>query len=557
MAPRILVIDDEQGIRNVLTSLLKEKGFEITSASSAAEGLKLLTQSFYNVIVLDVILPDMMGTELLDKIESTSSDSEVVLITGHASLETAIQAVRKRTYDYILKPFKLGQLLEAIDGALEHQRLTIENRRMLEQLKFLNNISSQLIKTLELDSILKQLLYQSMNFFRADSGAIYLRSNNVWTLRQYTGVTKKFVNDFGVLPPEHPIVKEASNARVSFTASGSINGASGSSWASIPLVYADRPLGVMVLTVKSGRLFDEEDKRLLAIVGAQAGSYIYNSVLYGQAEETRIFLEGLVRNTADSIITYSLDGKVKTWNEAATKVFGYSEKEAIGRYMPVIPESQLDDMRQIMARVGNGDLVTNLETQCRRKDGTMMPVQVTYSPIRDASGKVVGITSISRDVTLLRQVEEEQLRSRVLEAKAKIREVLIDVIPMLMKRQVPEAERNDFISMLSKKLEEVLYDDYLGGIENVDMKTMGEVVAHVLNDLGGKFTSEVKGDEIVVLGNKCPWNNDVRRNPVTCMLTKSIAARFAKKAWGGAKVTVTQSMANKDDCCRVIIKRAV
>jgi len=217
----------------------------------------------------------------------------------------------------------------------------------------------------------------------------------------------------------------------------------------------------------------------------------------------------------------------------------------------------LDEMRQIMAKVGNGDAVTNLDTTRRRKDGVMVPVLATYSPIRDASGKVVGITSISRDVTLLRQMEEEQLRSRVLEAKAKIREVLIDVIPLLMKRQVPEPERNDFILLLSRKLEEVLYDDYLGGMENVDLKTMGGVVANVLNDLGGKFTSEVNGDEIVVLGSKCPWDNDVRRNPVTCMLTKSISARFAKKAWGGAKVTVVQSLANKDDCCRIIIKRTV
>jgi PAS domain S-box-containing protein len=557
MAPKVLVIDDEEGIRNVLTSLLKEKGFEITSASSASDGLKLISQRFFNVVVLDVILPDMLGTQVLDKIAITSPDTEVVLITGHASLETAIQAVRKGTYDYILKPFKLGQLLESIDGALEHQRLTIENRRMLEQLKFLNNISSQLIKTLDLDAVLKQLLYQSMNFFRADSGAIYIRNGSTWTLRQYTGVTKKFVTDFGVLPTDHPIVKEASNARVSFTSSNGGNGVPTSSWASVPLTYGDKPLGAMVLTVKSGRLFDDEDKRFLAIVGAQAGSYIYNSVLYNQAEETRVFLDGLVRNTADSIITYSLDGKVKTWNEASSRVFGYSEKEAIGRYMPVVPEDQLDQMRLIMSKVGNGDVVADLEAMRRKKDGDLVPMMATYSPIRDASGKVVGITSISRDVTLMRQMEKDQLRSRVLEAKTKIREVLIDVIPLLMKRQVPESERNDFILLLSCKLEEALYDDYLGGKVNVDMKTMGEAVASVFNDLGGKFTSEVKGDEIIVLGTKCPWDNDVRRNPVTCMLTKSVAARFAKRAWGGSKVTVSQSMANKDDCCRVIIKRAV
>ncbi|MDD1756800.1 MAG: response regulator [Methanomassiliicoccales archaeon] len=554
MPPKILIVDDEPGIRNVLTSLLKERGFETATAGTAAEGLKAVSEDNYNVIVLDIILPDAAGTQILDKLDKASPDSEVVLITGHASLDTAIQALRNKSYDYIQKPFRLGQLLEAIEGALEHQRLTLENRRMLEQLKFLNNISSQIVKTLDLDAVLKQLLYQSMNFFSADSGAIYLKNGQQWMLRQYSGVTKRFVTEFGALASDHPIVRDAANARVSIT-DGS-NGHSGSSWASVPLMYLERPLGVMILTVKSGKRFDDEDKRLLSIVGAQAGSYIYNSVLYGQAEETRNYLEGLIRNTAESIITYSLDGRVKTWNDAAAQTYGYSEKEAIGRYMIIIPEDKLDEVRHILARVGNGEIVNNYETLRRRKDGTLIPVMVTYSPVKDASGKVVGISTISRDVTIMHQMEQEQVRTKVLEAKSKIREIIIDVVPLLMRRQIPEAERNEFISLLSTRLEETIYDDYLGGKEKIELDTMGESIARVFNDLGGEFTSQVEGDEVVITGKRCPWANESRRNPVTCMLTKSISARFAKRAWGGAKVQVTKTLANKDDCCRIVIKRS-
>ena len=397
MAPKILVVDDEPGIRSILTSLLKERGFETSTASTAMEGLKAISNEFYNVIVLDLILPDAAGTQILDKIERTSPDSKVVLITGHASLDTAIEALRKKSYDYIQKPFKLGQLLESIDGALEHQRLTIENRRMLEQLKFLNNISSQIVKTLDLDSVLKQLLYQSMNFFRADSGAVYLKSGDWWTLRQYSGVTKKFITEFGILPQDHPIVRDASSSHVRITDGN--NGYSGGSWASVPLMYLDSPLGLMILTIKTGRRFDEEDKRLLSIVGAQAGSYIYNSVLYSEAQQTRSFLEGLVRNSADAIITYSLDGKVTTWNDSAARIFGYQEKEALGRYMPIVPEEQLEAARQVFARVGNGEVVTENEALRRRKDGSLVPVTLSYSPVKDSSGKVVGISSISRMVT--------------------------------------------------------------------------------------------------------------------------------------------------------------
>jgi PAS domain S-box-containing protein len=164
-------------------------------------------------------------------------------------------------------------------------------------------------------------------------------------------------------------------------------------------MYLDSPLGLMILTIKTGRRFDEEDKRLLSIVGAQAGSYIYNSVLYSEAQQTRSFLEGLVRNSADAIITYSLDGKVTTWNDSAARIFGYQEKEALGRYMPIVPEEQLEAARQVFARVGNGEVVTENEALRRRKDGSLVPVTLSYSPVKDSSGKVVGISSISRMVT--------------------------------------------------------------------------------------------------------------------------------------------------------------
>jgi PAS domain S-box-containing protein len=312
----------------------------------------------------------------------------------------------------------------------------------------------------------------------------------------------------------------------------------------------------MILTVKLGKRFDDEDKRLLSIVGAQAGSFIYNSVLYGQAEETRSYLDGLVRNTAEAIITYSLDGRVKTWNDAAAKTFGYMEKEALGRYMPIIPEDKLEDVRKLLSKVGQGEVVSNYETMSRRKDGILIPVMITYSPVKDSNGKVVGISSISRDVTIMHQMEQEQVKTKVLEAKSRIREVLIDVIPLLMRRKIPEEERNEFISLLSARLEEAIYDDYLGGKENIDLATMGQSIAQVFNDLGGEFSAKVEGDEIVVIAKRCPWGNETRRNPVTCMLTKSVSARFAKRAWGGAKVHMTKTLANKDDCCRIVIKKS-
>jgi PAS domain S-box-containing protein len=553
MTPKILVIDDESGIRDILGQLLRYHGYEVVTAGTAEEGLKALSESFFNIIVLDIRLPDTPGTVLLDKVEEIAPKAKVLLITGHPSVETAIRALRKRTYDYIQKPFKLGQLLESIEGAMEDQRLVVEKERILEQLKFLNDMAGHMDKTMDLDVVLKQLLSLNMSYFKADSGAIYLKNDSRFLLRQHIGVTKKFIAEFGSLPLDHPIVKEAANSRISFAANQ--NGGGGSSWASVPLICMDRPLGVMVLTARGGGWFDEEAKRLLGIVGAQVGSTIHNSMLYSQAQETRDYLEGLIQNTADAIITYGLDGTVRTWNEAASRIYGYREEEAVGRPLVNVPDGQLKEMNDIMRRVVAGETVSNHRTVLRKKDGASIPVAVTYSPVRNAEGTVVAVSSISRDVTLAEQAVQEAERCKVQESGMKLREVVNTLIPLLMRRSLPEDERKKLVSVLSEKLERAMYQNYFGNGGTKDLRTVGVGITEMFNDLGGQFDSVVEDDRIIITASKCPWENGIHRNPANCMLTKALITRFAVRALGNARVSVVQTLANKDGRCQVTVHR--
>ena len=552
MPTKILVIDDESGIRDILSQLLRYHGYEVLTAGTAEEGLKALNGSPFNVIVLDIHLPDTPGTVLLDKIEEVAPQAKVVLITARPSVETAIRALRKRTYDYIQKPFKLGQLLESIEGAMEDQRIVEEKERILRQLKFLNDMAGQMDKTMDLDAVLKQLLTLNMGYFKADSGAIYLRQESRFALRQHIGVTKKFIAEFGSLPLDHPIVREAAESRISIAEN---NNGGGNSWAAVPLICMDRPLGVMVLTTRSGSWFDEEAKRLLGIVGAQVGSTIHNSMLYSQAQETRDYLEGLIRNTADAIVTYKLDGTVRTWNEAAAAVYGYGEEEAVGRSLVNVPGSSLLEIGQIMKKVAAGETVSNHHTVHLRKDGGSIPVVVTYSPVRNADGAVVAVSAISRHVDQKEKAEEEQLKCEPRAPDMKLRQVVNALVPMLMRRALPEAERNRCVSVLSDKLVQALYDDYLDDDKPIDLEALGRGITGMFNDLGGQFDSEVQQDSMVITALRCPWENDAQRSPANCMLTKALITRFAVHAWGSARVSLSQSLANNDECCRITIHR--
>jgi DNA-binding NtrC family response regulator len=118
---RILIVDDDDGIRTVLTKILKLEGYTVDNASTGRQGLKLVDESFYNLLLLDIWLPDMKGTEILAKMKDATPKTLRVMITGSPSVETAVEAINRLADGYILKPFDIDKMLERIRSLLEHQ----------------------------------------------------------------------------------------------------------------------------------------------------------------------------------------------------------------------------------------------------------------------------------------------------------------------------------------------------------------------------------------------------------------------------------------------------
>ena len=142
---RILVVDDEESLRELLHSLLTDEGYQVTTASSAEEALELFSPTPYPVVLADIRLEGMNGIDLLRKIKALNEDSQVVLITSHASLNTAIEALRAGVYDYIIKPFDdLEQITTLVRHAWEKAQLVLENRHLIEKLQANNKILREL-----------------------------------------------------------------------------------------------------------------------------------------------------------------------------------------------------------------------------------------------------------------------------------------------------------------------------------------------------------------------------------------------------------------------------
>ncbi len=132
-------------------------------------------------------------------------------------------------------------------------------------------------------------------------------------------------------------------------------------------------------------------------------------------------LAAIVESSDDAIISKSLDGIIETWNEGAERIFGYKANEVIGKPITIlIPEDRQDEEPGILARVRRGERVEHYETVRRRKDGNLIDISLTISPIRNAEGAIVGASKISRDITAQKQAEERmKLLAREVDHRAK------------------------------------------------------------------------------------------------------------------------------------------
>ena len=135
VVPSVLVIDDEEIMREVMARLLTDEGYDVKTAVNGEEGLKLLSESTFDLVLLDLMLPGMGGLAALKEIAQTFPDVVVIMITAYASIENAVTATKSGAFDFVTKPFKNDELLLVVKNGLEKRQLQMENRQLKKTLK--------------------------------------------------------------------------------------------------------------------------------------------------------------------------------------------------------------------------------------------------------------------------------------------------------------------------------------------------------------------------------------------------------------------------------------
>jgi two-component system nitrogen regulation response regulator NtrX len=132
---KILVIDDEAGIRSSLRGILEDEGFAVTTTDTGENGLDILKNENFDLVLLDIWLPQMSGLDVLAKIKVAEEDSQVVMISGHGSIATAVKATKLGAFDFLEKPLSLEKVVLTVKNALRQKKLEVENIQLRERVQ--------------------------------------------------------------------------------------------------------------------------------------------------------------------------------------------------------------------------------------------------------------------------------------------------------------------------------------------------------------------------------------------------------------------------------------
>lgn len=356
--PRVLVVDDEKFIRDILADFLGMEGYVVRTADDGVSAITELRRTRYDMVISDLKMPNMGGLELLREVNQSNPDTLTVIMTGFGTVETAIDAMKRGAYDYILKPFKVEEIVHIVQRGLEKQRLAAENLRLREALS-LYKVSEAIAASLSLGEVISTVENSALNEVRADAVSTWLDDGGGGYFERSVASALPFEGEMhGQLDPKviiprlasgDPMVIHGSRATQLFCEQPK---QVVSSVAVVPLKMRERLLGwIAAISLTAAKRFDEGQRKLLSIIASRAAAAIENARLYEDLRAT---------------FQQTIQGLAQTIDKMDRYTAGHSERVAryavaLARWLD-LPEEQVEVVRHsaLMHDIGKLGCVMNL-----------------------------------------------------------------------------------------------------------------------------------------------------------------------------------------------------
>lgn len=331
---KILVVDDERRMCESLQTLLSKVGYEVTTAEESEEALKRIKNDSFDLVITDIKMPKADGLEILKAARKKDQDALVILMTGYASLESAISAINQGAYDYLMKPLEFSELKLTIQRALEKRKAGKERIKLLAELKNKNLELKRRVKELDalykagmslsttenLKVLLDKIVSLATRVIEAKSGSIMLiqKPENVLTIESAIGLSSDIVShtklELGSSIAGYVALKGIPLKVKDIEKDPRFSHLSKKHYATrsllcVPLKIKDNIMGVINLSDKTtGRPFTKDDLRLLTTFASQAAIAIDDAEHFNQNLRKLEELEVLYNIASQMPLMENLEG---------------------------------------------------------------------------------------------------------------------------------------------------------------------------------------------------------------------------------------------------------
>ncbi len=297
---KVLVVDDDRDAVETLVDILSEKGYQVSSAYSFEEALSQAQRDRFDVVLVDVRLNDVVGTDLLAHFNRLNPDAAGIVMTAFGSVYTSMKAIEYGATAYMLKPLDIHKLVATIDKAVETKRLAADNRRMLHQLAAINSVAVAVNQSLDLKSIVEHTVKHVHAALEPDDAWIFLvdSARHALVLKSHIGlddVAQDLIHApirvgedlIGrVAEAGHPIIISERAHQDPRATRPHWRRIHCNAFAAVPILAKEHVLGVLGAATRGDnkRTFSIHDTQLLEGIAGQVGLAIENARIYDEMQ---------------------------------------------------------------------------------------------------------------------------------------------------------------------------------------------------------------------------------------------------------------------------------
>jgi len=294
---RILVIDDEGFILQLARDILTKTNYEVKTTSDGNEGIRLLESNKFDLLLTDIRMPDISGLDVIKHVRTGNKEIPIIIITGHGTLETAVDALRLGAQGFLLKPFTPGELRAAVADALEKTRLLKENIK-LRTLMPLFEFSREIISEIDPRRLLKLIVEIALKETRSDAACICLMDEETETFQfcEESGMSPDMIVNFmdkevrkvaKLICKEKKALLLGPGAKLPHGLKEMALVGDKSQRVYVPLTVRDNVVGILFVNrVSSEYRFSPSEIEFISVLSGQAAAAIENARLYEKLEQS-------------------------------------------------------------------------------------------------------------------------------------------------------------------------------------------------------------------------------------------------------------------------------